>query len=64
VVIVAHRPSALAQCDKVLLLANGVQQAYGPRDEILKKILPPKQPAAAAPAGLKVVRDVTSGADR
>ncbi len=59
VIMVAHRPSALASCDKVLWLANGVQQAYGPRDETLRKILAPKQPPAAAMAGnLKVVRDV------
>jgi ABC-type protease/lipase transport system fused ATPase/permease subunit len=63
VIIVAHRPSALANCDKVLYLANGAQQAFGPRDEVLQKILArPVQPAAAA--GLKVVRDVIGGADR
>ncbi|CAM9816843.1 unnamed protein product, partial [Phaeothamnion confervicola] len=68
VVLVAHRPSALAECDKVLFLANGVQQAYGPRDEVLKKImapqLAPKGPAVAMSAGLKVVRDVAARDDR
>ena len=64
VIIVAHRPSALANCDKVLLLANGAQLACGPRDETLRKILAPNQPAAATPASLKVVREVTSGGDR
>lgn len=63
VIIIAHRPLALAACDKVLLLANGVQQAYGPRDEVLKRILVPPQPAAAS-GNLKVVRDVTSGSER
>jgi ATP-binding cassette subfamily C protein len=63
VIIVAHRPSALAACDKVLLVANGGQQAYGPRDEVLKKIVPPPQPAAAS-GNLKVVRDVTGGSER
>jgi PrtD family type I secretion system ABC transporter len=63
VVIVAHRPSALANCDKVLYLANGAQQAFGPRDEILQKILArPVQPAAAA--GLKVVSDTSVGGNR
>jgi PrtD family type I secretion system ABC transporter len=64
VILVAHRPSALAACDKVLFLANGAQQAFGPRDEVLQKVLArPAQPAA--PAGpLKVVRDVTSGGER
>jgi ATP-binding cassette subfamily C protein len=63
VIMVAHRPSALTHCDKVLLLANGAQQAYGPREETLRKILAPAQPAATAP-GLKVVRDSAAGADR
>lgn len=39
VVMVAHRPSALAVCDKVLYLNNGLQQAFGPRDDVLRKIL-------------------------
>ena len=57
VIIVAHRPSALANCDKILYLSGGMQQAFGPRDDILQKILArPPQPAAAA--ALKVVRDV------
>jgi ABC-type protease/lipase transport system fused ATPase/permease subunit len=36
--IVAHQPAALAECDKVLLLANGTQQAFGPRAEILGRV--------------------------
>jgi len=56
VIIVAHRPSALASCEKVLYLANGAQQAFGPRDEVLQKILARPAPAAAA-SPLKVVRE-------
>jgi ATP-binding cassette subfamily C protein len=63
VVMVAHRPSALASCDKVLWLANGVQEAYGPRDETLRKILAPNPAAAMAPANLKVVHDAASGGE-
>jgi ATP-binding cassette subfamily C protein len=48
VVIVAHRPSALTVCDKVLYLANGVQQAFGPRDEVLRRALVQTQQSAAA----------------
>jgi len=63
VIIVAHRPSALASCDKILYLANGARQAFGLRDEILPKILArPYQPAAAT--GLKVVREASAGGDR
>ena len=64
-IIVAHRPSALAHCDKVLYLAGGAQQAFGPRDEVLQRILArPQQPAAAAAGALKVVHDVSGGGDR
>lgn len=39
VILISHRPSTLAACDKVLVLANGGQQAFGPRDEVLQKVL-------------------------
>ena len=39
--MIAHRPSALAACDKVLLLVNGMQAAFGPRDEVLRKVVCP-----------------------
>ncbi|MEH2513015.1 PrtD family type I secretion system ABC transporter [Nitrobacteraceae bacterium AZCC 1564] len=41
VVVVAHRPSALAGVDHVLALNNGRQQAFGPKDEVLSQILRP-----------------------
>ena len=61
VVLIAHRPSALADCDKVLVLANGAQQGFGPRDEVLRKFV--VRPAQPAPAGgnLKVVSDTAAG---
>lgn len=37
VVIVAHRPNALACVDQVLVMAGGRQAAFGPRDEVLRK---------------------------
>lgn len=39
IIIVAHRPSALEACDKVLFIRDGKQLAFGPRDEVLSKIL-------------------------
>ncbi|MBD9463637.1 type I secretion system permease/ATPase [Pseudomonas sp. Pdm06] len=43
VVVIAHRTSILAVIDQVLILENGVQAAFGPRDVVLKR------PPAAAP---------------
>jgi ABC-type protease/lipase transport system fused ATPase/permease subunit len=63
VIVVAHRPSALATCDKVLYLDKGTQQAFGPRDDVLAKVTVRPSPPAAAPGNLKVVRDNT-GAER
>jgi PrtD family type I secretion system ABC transporter len=44
-VVIAHRPSALAAVDRVLLLNQGRQQAFGPKDEVLRAVIRP----AAAP---------------
>ncbi|MEM6662469.1 MAG: type I secretion system permease/ATPase [Pseudomonadota bacterium] len=37
VIIMAHRPSAIAACDVLLMIDKGVQVDFGPRDEVLKK---------------------------
>ena len=64
VVMIAHRPSALAVCDKVLFLANGVQQAFGPRDEVVNKVVARPAPQPPAAASLKVVSDTSGKAER
>jgi PrtD family type I secretion system ABC transporter len=52
VIIVAHRPSALAAVDHVLAMVRGTQQAFGPKDELLSKSV---RRESSAPAPLKVV---------
>jgi ATP-binding cassette subfamily C protein len=52
VIVIAHRPSILQNLDVILAMANGRQQAYGPRDEVLNKVLEPSRPA---PRPMKVV---------
>ncbi|RDJ22281.1 type I secretion system permease/ATPase [Bosea caraganae] len=39
VIVIAHRPSALAGIDLVLILAEGQVQAFGPKEEVLRKSL-------------------------
>jgi ATP-binding cassette subfamily B protein/ATP-binding cassette subfamily C protein len=39
VVVIAHRPSILQHVDKVLVLRDGLVQAYGTRDEVLPKVI-------------------------
>jgi ATP-binding cassette subfamily C protein PrsD len=40
VIVIAHRPSAIAAVDSLLFLQNGRQGAFGPRDEVLRAIAP------------------------
>ena len=56
-VVVAHRPSALAAVDQVLVIAQGRQQVIGPRDEVLRRVLQPVAGSAPAAKPLKVVSD-------
>ncbi|NBB47171.1 type I secretion system permease/ATPase [Rhizobium sp. CRIBSB] len=37
VIVIAHRPSALAAVDQVLVVAQGAMVTFGPRDEVLRK---------------------------
>ncbi len=35
VFIMAHRPSAIQECDLLLVIENGARRAFGPKDEVL-----------------------------
>ncbi|MBB6342603.1 ATP-binding cassette subfamily C exporter for protease/lipase [Pseudomonas fluvialis] len=48
VILVTHRPSVLAVVDKLLVLQEGTQKLFGPRDAVLKALLPPSQPTVTA----------------
>lgn len=39
VLIMAHRPSAIKECDKLLVLAGGAPVMFGPTQEVLQKTL-------------------------
>nr|WP_235816243.1 type I secretion system permease/ATPase [Phaeovulum vinaykumarii] len=39
VVIMAHRPAAIAECDTLMVLEGGLRRAFGPRDEVLKSMV-------------------------
>ena len=51
VIVVAHRPSAIAGVDQILVMKEGRTQAFGPKDEVLSKVL--QRPAVPQP--LKIV---------
>jgi PrtD family type I secretion system ABC transporter len=50
VILVSHRPSTVAVVDKILLLIDGVVEAYGPRAEILARLSAPRGVPAVASA--------------
>jgi ATP-binding cassette subfamily C protein len=39
VLIMAHRPAAIQECDLLLMLEGGKATAFGPRDEVLRKVV-------------------------
>ena len=54
VIVIAHRPSAIAGVDYVLVMNQGRAQALGPKNEVLSKVL---QRPDFVPRALKVVSD-------
>lgn len=65
VIVVAHRPSALAGLDMVLALSNGQMQAFGPKGEVMNKVLHPggqtaKKASPPGHGGLKLVPELGS----
>ena len=39
VVVMTHRPGAIANCDRLMVLEEGRVAAYGPRDEVLRSMV-------------------------
>jgi len=39
IMIMAHRPSAIQECDKLLVLESGALRAFGPRDVVLNEMV-------------------------
>ncbi len=50
VLIMAHRPNAIQECDTLLVMENGMRMAFGPKDEVLKATVRNHQQLAASPA--------------
>jgi PrtD family type I secretion system ABC transporter len=44
-VVIAHRPSAIAGVDYILIMAKGRQQQFGPKEEIVNRVMQPQQRA-------------------
>ena len=57
IVVFAHRPSALAGLDLLMILAKGQLQAFGPKDETLRKVVH----NVSAAGRLKVINEGQQG---
>jgi ATP-binding cassette, subfamily C, bacterial PrsD len=60
VIVIAHRSSALAAVDKIAALANGQLQAFGPKAEILARLL--KQNITVQPGAAQRTAKLQEGA--
>ncbi len=58
-VVIAHRPSALANVNKVLVLQDGQPRAFGPKEDVLKSVL---QTVPSAPAHIGASNTLHNGA--
>ncbi|MCC6888148.1 MAG: type I secretion system permease/ATPase [Hyphomicrobiales bacterium] len=54
-IVIAHRPSAVASVDQMLVMMQGRCQAFGPKEEVLSKMRRPASPQAGG--GLRVVTE-------
>jgi ABC-type protease/lipase transport system fused ATPase/permease subunit len=49
VILVSHRPTLVQGVDKVLLLKDGALEMFGPRAEVLKRLMTSRPTEVAAP---------------
>jgi len=49
ILIMAHRPAAIKECDKLLVMEGGARRAFGPRDEVLRDMVSNHKQIAANP---------------
>jgi ATP-binding cassette subfamily C protein len=50
VIIIAHRPAAIQECEVLLMIRDGMRQAFGPREEVLQKMVKNHAEIASSPA--------------
>ena len=55
VVVIAHRASALAGVDMMLVMTEGRAQAFGPKDQVMPRFLPKTAAVAEGEAGAAVL---------
>jgi len=51
VVVISHRPKALEGVDHVMVIGEGRVQAFGPKEDVLRKVLRPVAPLKVVASG-------------
>ncbi|WP_299923198.1 type I secretion system permease/ATPase [uncultured Pelagimonas sp.] len=49
VLIMAHRPAAIKECDLLLMIENGTRAAFGPKEEVLRQMVKNHQQIQKSP---------------
>jgi ABC-type protease/lipase transport system fused ATPase/permease subunit len=39
ILIMAHRPAAIQECELLLMIENGARRAFGPKDDVLREVV-------------------------
>ena len=54
VIIMAHRPAAIQECDLLMVIEDGMRRAFGPRDQVLREMVKNANEiqSSAAPGGV------------
>ncbi len=56
VLIMAHRPAAIKECDMILMLDSGMRMAFGPKDEVLSGMVKNAKAIQTVPAAAAGMR--------
>lgn len=56
VLIMAHRPAAIKECDMILMLDGGMRMAFGPKDEVLSGMVKNAKAIQTVPAAAAGMR--------
>jgi ATP-binding cassette subfamily C exporter for protease/lipase len=54
-VIISHKPGVFRAADKMLVLRDGRVELFGPRDQVMARLVKPAQPPAPAPQEVRAV---------
>ena len=62
IIVVTHRPTVFAAVDKIIFMKEGAQKLFGPRDTVMKALLPQSvTPVQVVPAPVEPHNTASTG---